>query len=34
VLQKRGKMAAEMAEKLVSQLTLRAEEEPEEVRFF
>ncbi len=27
-------MAAEMAEKLVSQLTLRAEEEPEEVGFF
>jgi hypothetical protein len=35
VLQKkRGEMAAEMAEKLVSQLTLRAEEEPEEVVFF
>ncbi len=27
-------MAAEMAEKLVSKLTLRAEEEPEEVGFF
>ncbi len=31
MLQKRGEMAAEMAEKLVSQITLRAEEEPEEV---